>query len=250
MGYSQFIKVHCVLYKDPITCAIDEETRTEDIVIDLCKRLEIKPVARHLFALCLHNSKEYLSPLIKLTKSESKIFDLRLRFKIPDILNLRSIDLVSYNFYYHQVRFDLLNNNVPDISCSKNEGELLGMGVADMYREMLETGASRDAVKSEYKKFIPRNVYKSHMFFLKQPMHKSLDRMMESCSKQGKHEVFYIKNQYLKQFEDLSPNYLCEDYKAFIEEEGVRKGITIQINPYDKEFPGIKFHYDNQNQVG
>lgn len=249
MGYSQFIKVYNVIHKDPVTCAIDEETRAEDIVIDLCKKLNIKPVARHLFSLCLHNSKEWVSPIVKLVDSESKIFNLRLRFKIPDFSKLRSIDFESYNFYFHQARCDLLSNNVSDISCVKNEGELLGMGVADMYRVMLETGVSRDAVESDYKKFIPKEVYKSHMFFLKQPMQRSLDSMIDRCAKQGKHEAWYVKNQYLKQLEDLAPNYLCEEYRAFVDEGGVVKGVKILVNPYDKEFPGIKFLYDGQKKV-
>lgn len=248
MGF-QLIKVHCVMYKEPTTFPIDKETRAEDIVIDMCKKLNIKPVARHLFSLCLHNSKEWVRPIMKLVESENKDFDLRLRFKIPDFGKLRSVDLECYNFYFHQARCDILNNNVPDISCVKNESELLGMGVADMYRVILETGASRDAVESDYKKFIPKEVYKSHMLFLKQPMQKSLGSMIDRCVRQGKHEAWYVKNQYLNQLEGLAPNYLCEEFKALVDEGDVVKGVKIHVNPYDKDFPGIKFYYDGQKKV-
>lgn len=248
MDYSQFIKVYDVIHKEPLNCPIDKETRAEDIIIDLCQRFNIKPVARHLFALCFHNNKEWVSPLVKLIESKVTVFDFRLRFKILDSTKLRTIDNEAYNFFFHQARNDVLNNKISDISYEKNKRELLGMGVADMYRDMLETGVSREVVESNYKKYIPREVYKHHMFFVKQPMHDSLESI-ERHAKTSKYEAWFVKNQYLKQLESLAPNYLCEDYKAFIDEGGTVIGVKINVNPYDKEYPGIKFMYDGKKEV-
>lgn len=249
MDYSQLIiKVYDVIHKDPVRCTVYKETRAEDIVIDLCQRYNIKPVARHLFALRFHNTKEWVSPLVKLKDSKITIFDFRLRFKVPDFSKLRAIDGEAYNFYFHQARSDVLNNNVPDINCEKNKSELLGMGVADMFRVILETGASREAVESDYKKYIPKEVYNQHFFYAKKPMHDSL-KIIEKNAKEGKYDAWFVKDQYLKQLEALAPSYLSEEYKAFADEGGTIRGINIHINPYEKEYPGIKYLSDGQKEV-
>lgn len=47
---------------------------------------------------------------------------------------LREIDLNAYNYYFEQVRRDVLDNKVPDIVYEKHKHELIGLGVSDMYR--------------------------------------------------------------------------------------------------------------------
>lgn len=248
MDYSQFIKVYVVLEKEAVRLAIDKDTRAEDVIVELCHKLGIRPVARHLFSLRFYNNKEWVSPLVKLIDSKAILFELRLRFKVPDFSKLKAVDIDAYNYYFHQVRNDVLNNKVSDISYEKYKKELLGMGVADMYRVMLESGLSRDNVEGDYKKYIPKEVLKHHLFFVKKPIHDTLDSIQKGC-RQGKHDALYVKNVYLKQFEALAPNYLCEEFRAAIDEAGSIRAIVIRINPYDKELPGISYSYEGEKRV-
>lgn len=248
MDYSRFIKVHEIFSSEPIRLAIDKQTRAEDVVIELCQKLKIKPVARHLFSLKFHNTKEWVSPAVKLIDTKIPVFELRMRFKVSDFSKLKNIDIEAYNYYFRQVRSDVLNNKVSDLSYEKYKRELLGMGVADMYRVMLETGVSRDDIESDYKKYIPKEVLKHHKFFVKRPIHNTLDSI-ERGAKKGKHDSWYVIKEYLKQFEDLAPNYLCEEFSASIDEANTIRPIIIKVNPYHKELPGIQYKYEGQKEV-
>ena len=110
MDYSQFIKVYVALEKEAVRLAIDKDTRAEDVTIELCHKFGIRPVARHLFSLRFYNNREWVSPLVKLIDSKATLFEFRLRFKVPDFSKLKTIDINAYNYYFHQVRNDVLNN--------------------------------------------------------------------------------------------------------------------------------------------
>lgn len=250
MNNTLSIKVHVVYGKEPIiTYDINEETRAEDVVIYICKLFGIKPITRPLFFLCIHESKQWVSLAEKLIKSNTTTFDLRLRLKVPNISKLRILDSETYNFYFHQARNDILEGQVPELKNEKHKKAILGMGVADMFRVILETGATKEAVGRDYKKFLPKYVYDYHWFFAKNPMRKSLDTV-EKLSSKKKLEAWYVKIQYLTQLENLAPNYFCEEFSAFVEEGGTEnRAVKIHINPYDKEFPGIRFIYDGQKEV-
>lgn len=47
---------------------------------------------------------------------------------------LKQIDEQAYNYYFQQVRIDIMNNKVPDIVYEKHKDKLIGLGVSDMYR--------------------------------------------------------------------------------------------------------------------
>uniref|UniRef100_A0A1B6DNP3 non-specific protein-tyrosine kinase n=2 Tax=Clastoptera arizonana TaxID=38151 RepID=A0A1B6DNP3_9HEMI len=248
MDYSKFIKVYDIFSPEPNRLAIDKQTRAEDVTIELCQKLKIKPITRHLFSLKFYNTKEWVSPAVKLIDSKIPVFELRLRFKVPDFLKLLQVDIEAYNYYFHQVRSDVLNNKVADLSYDKYKRELLGMGVADMYRVILETGVSRCDIESDYKKYIPKEVLKHHRFFVKRPIHDTLNSI-ENGAKKGRHDSWYVKKEYLKQFEDLAPNYLCEEFTASIDEANSIRPIVLKVNPYDKDFPGVKYLHDSQKQI-
>lgn len=78
-------------------------------------------------------------------------------------------------------------------------------------REMLEKQLPRETVESEYKKYIPKECIKRHAFFVKKPIYNAL----AGISKEHL-DASYVKQQYLQQFENMAPNYLCEEYKAIM----------------------------------
>ena len=75
---------------------------------------------------------------------------------------------------------------------------------------MLEKDLPRAIVESNYKKYIPKECRKRHAFFIKKPIHNALAGL-------SGHDAVYVKEQYLSQFESMAPNYLCEEYKALMD---------------------------------
>lgn len=78
---------------------------------------------------------------------------------------------------------------------------------------MLEKQLPRETVESDYKKYIPKECVKRHAFFIKKPIRNALGRL-------SGHDASHVKEEYLKQFECMAPNYPYEEYKAFMDKPG------------------------------
>lgn len=100
----------------------------------MCKTLGIGPVARYLFSLRNQVSKYWYYPGFVLNENEKYKLEFRLRWKSSNMQRLRQIDVKAYDYYFLQVRHDVLDNKVPDINYEKHKQELFGLGVTDMYR--------------------------------------------------------------------------------------------------------------------
>jgi hypothetical protein len=241
--------VHIYIDNDIYEIPLKSSTTSEDVCIEISKRLGIGPVATHLFALRLHGSKIWFNPSSRLSEIRTKIeYDFRLRYKVPSLSRLKKTDKKAYNYYFHQARSDVMNNDIPDISYDKHRHELIGLGVADMYRVMLEKGVEKDIVESEYKKYIPKEVIKHHFFFIKKPIHDSLEKIKKSAQ-HGAWDAWFVKGEYLKQFEEMAPNYLSEEYKALTDKDGCAQTVLIKVNPFHEDQPGIRVQYEGKKEV-
>lgn len=138
-----------------------------------------------------------------------------------------------------------MENKVPEIVYDKHKRELVGLGVADMYRVMLEKGVDSEAVESDYKKYIPREVVKHHPFFMKKPIHDSLQRIQRS----RQNDPSYVKGVYVNQFEDMAPNYLTEEFKSLTDEGGIVYKINLSVNPFHKTQPGVWICVEGKKEV-
>jgi len=232
---------------DSVTLKIPllSSTTAEDVCTEVCKRLGVGPVARHLFALRLHGSKVWFNPGLRLSGSRTSVeYDFRLRYKVPSLSRLRKADIKAYDYYFHQARSDVRNNEIPEVSYDKYRREIVGLGVADMYREMVEKGVERDIVESDYKKFIPKEVIRHHFIFVKKPIHDSLVKI----KKNAQHDAWFVKGEYLKQFEEIAPNYLSEEYKALMDEDGCVHTIFLKVCPFHEKQPGIRVQYNGKKE--
>lgn len=84
------------------------------------------------------------------------------------------MDKITYDYFYHQVRFDVLHNNIPEIEYPKYKNEIMGLCVTDMYVEMIEKNKSVDDLKKNYKNYIPKELAKNHSIFAKKKIENSL----------------------------------------------------------------------------
>uniref|UniRef100_A0A0A9ZBW4 Tyrosine-protein kinase n=3 Tax=Lygus hesperus TaxID=30085 RepID=A0A0A9ZBW4_LYGHE len=226
-----------------IELLVNERTTVEEAIVIICKKLRIKPTCRHLFGLrCEEN--QWIPLSYKLWDCTSKHLEARIRFRTPSIETLLERDINTFDYYFFQVRDDVLNDRVSDISYEKHKEELMGLGVSDMYRVKIEKGISRDNLLNDYKRYIPKEVLKHHKFFVKKPLLDSLIRV-ESY---GNHDILKIKRSYLEQFEEMAPNYLSETYDAQIDEGGTLRGATVQVNIFHKDFPGIQYLYKGKKE--
>lgn len=237
------IIVHTVIDNKFVKVPYTNNTCAEDVCIGLCKQLGIGPVARHLFSLRVHGSKLYLTLHSRINEKNQK-YDFRIRYKVANIQRLKKVDIKAYDYYFHQARHDVLENNIPDINFEKYRRELVGLGVADMYRVMLEKDIARDIVESDYKKYIPKEVLKRHSIFIRKPIHDSLGKIKKSG-----HDAWYVKAEYLKQFEIMAPEYLAEDFRAAMDVEGNICNVYIRVTPFHLEEPGIRISYDKKEVI-
>lgn len=253
MDSSISIKVHTAVQGTPLEIPVTINTTVEDVIIEASKLLNIGPVARHLFGLrvmSITNDHLWLSPslFILYAKSEHHVYEYKLRYKMPDVKRLKSIDRHAYNFYFYQVKSDLLKSKVTGLCYDTYKRELIGLGVADMYRAILEEDKSRETVEHNYKQFMPKEVVKQHMFFLKKPVQDTLKKIINNNTVDT-HYVSVIKESYLEQFNSIAPDYLEEEYKALHNENGCSVNVTFRVNPFHTEMPGVRMCTENRKEV-
>lgn len=181
------VNIDHVLDSKPITIPVDSRTTAEDICIHVCKQLNISPLTRHLFALKVPHKDLFLAPC-DIFREKSLTFDLRIRFKPVDLTKLSKLDIHTYDYYFHQARKDVLQNKIPGMVYENCKRELLGLGITDMYRVMLEKEIPRETIESEYRKYVPKEVLKRHAFFIKRPIRENL-KLLEKSTEKSKHNA-------------------------------------------------------------
>lgn len=172
------ISVNLVLDTKVVLVPYTKSLSAEDVCIILCKQLGIGPAARHLFALRVTGKHVFLMPAATFTE-KNNVLDLRIRFKVSSLDRLKELDTKAYDYYFHQARCDALENRIPEILHEKYQRELLGLGITDMYRVMLEKDIPRETVQNDYKKYISKEVIKRHAFFIKRPIRETLAKIQK-----------------------------------------------------------------------
>lgn len=263
-----------IIHKEDATC--------EDICIELSKKIGILPPTRLLYGLrivtddnntttttttttssststifnnqstILNNIKNincWLTPCRQLKKNYK--YEFRIRYKIPQLTILKKIDEITYNYYYHQVRYDLVNDRIDEIKYPKYKDDILGLGVVDMYIDMIEYNLTIDQLEKNYKKYIPKELIKNHHYFAKKKIHKGLKDI-----KKKDHDLFYVKGTYLESIKCMAPKYLIEEYHCnanYLPEDNYRNDgtcpVIVQVNPFDNDKPGLKVFYKHKNEV-
>lgn len=94
--------------------------------------------------------------------------------QIPKLSDLKQLDKNAYDYFYHQVRCDVLHNAIPEIAYPKFKNDILGLCVTDMFVEMLEHNRSVDYLNDNYKKYIPKELAKHHSLFARKEIKASL----------------------------------------------------------------------------
>lgn len=136
----------------------------EAICRELCKDLNIAPIMCSLFSLRIKGTTNFLPncrPVLPNVK-----YEFRVRYQIPYLPTFKKLDKKAYNYYFHQVKSDLVNNVIPEIDLSnkKHKDKVMGLAVASMYIELLEKNLSIDQLMKSCENHVPRRLIKKHLF--------------------------------------------------------------------------------------
>jgi hypothetical protein len=105
------------------------------------------------------------------------------------------------------VRYDVLNNRIPEIEYPKYKNDILGLCVTDMYVEMIENNKSVEDLLKSYKNYIPKELYKYHKIFAKKEIEHSIkgirNKGHDALSVFSRKSVIYL-------LIDLSVFQLCQ----------------------------------------
>ncbi|XP_058062989.1 tyrosine-protein kinase hopscotch [Anopheles bellator] len=179
----------------------------------ICQKLKIRPLVFSLVGLRLHGERWFVAGSSR--PSTDKKYDFRVRFKVPDLSSLKTLDLPLFNYYYSQLRCDLLQNRIPEIDYRKYKNKILGYVVNDMYRKMIEDNVSLNELRRDFEKYIPRKISREHQVCFFNVAQK---RIFESLSliRNKDHDVNYVKNVYINDIDNIAPGYLYEEYSGDI----------------------------------
>ncbi|ETN67451.1 jak kinase hopscotch [Anopheles darlingi] len=159
---------------------------------------------------------------------------------IPDLSCLKTLDQSLFNYYYSQLRYDLLQNRIPEINYQKQDhkSRVLGYSVNDMYRKMIEDNVTLDELRRDIDKYIPRKINREYSLFLFNKAHKEIFDKLSSIRNRD-HDLNYVKNVYINDIDNIAPGYLYEEYNAEIPypggEQSSRTGkcpVKLRFQPY------------------
>ncbi|XP_037047669.1 tyrosine-protein kinase hopscotch isoform X3 [Bradysia coprophila] len=220
---------------------VDNDTCCEVLCQRICQDLEMKPLVCTLFALRTSDT-PYFVPGCRHLLPNTK-YDFRIRYQVKDLPTLKSLDKNAYNYFYHQVKWDLINEKIPDLVYPNHKEKVLGLIVTNMYIEMLEFNKSVVELKKNYKKYVPEKYVKKHSFIIKQRIAEQLEQIKH------KHDAYYVKTAYLLSITTNAPNYFvekCAAIASYLPEDGLERGtcpIDLEFAPHHPTRPGLSAYY-------
>lgn len=172
------ISVHLCTADECQTLAIQPDTDTaESICQRLCKQLAITPACQLLFGLRVRSTSEFLPGNRTVLPNET--YELRLRYHTSDLNALKRMSRVAYDYFYQQVRSDLIADRIPGLQYQKEtKNQVTGLCVVNMYVDYLEKHLTVDHLMDNYQRYVPAKYVKKHSVFLRREIASKLNMVM------------------------------------------------------------------------
>lgn len=87
---------------------------------------------------------------------------------------MNKLDKAAFDYFYHQVKYDVLNDQILEIKYPLFKDKILTLGLVIMYVDMIENKRSFDYLLRNYQNYIPRELFKNHTIFAKKQLEYSL----------------------------------------------------------------------------
>ncbi|XP_047996645.1 tyrosine-protein kinase hopscotch [Leguminivora glycinivorella] len=237
MEGGETVKVSVVIDPKPNIIPCSNTFTAEELCILLCKQYKIPPLTRTLFALRVRGRNYFLKDNTRVLSS-TRDYELRIRFKVPRIGLLITLDETTYDYYFQQARNDVYENKIPEVKYPEHKPDLLGLGITDMTRAVVEKNMTLKEVVKNYKKFIPKVIVTKHGPYPKKYAHDYLPNLV-SIGNSANH----VKKLYLQHLYGLAPNYLAEEFNDVLWRNGNDTvPVRIVVTPFHPHEPGIRLY--------
>lgn len=155
------------------TVHLQPDDTSESICRRLCQELQITPACTLLFALRIKSTGDHLPGNRSALPNES--YEFRLRFQIKDLTALKRTSKVAYDYFYHQVKCDLIAAHIPGLEYPAHKEQVTGLCVTNMYIDMLEQNLTVDYLMANYQRYVPAKYVQKHSVFIKRRISKTLN---------------------------------------------------------------------------
>lgn len=152
--------------------SVTPAANAETITYNLCKELKVQPAFVLLFGLRLTNNGSFVAPNRPVVAGEK--YELRMRFQISDLAEMKRTDKIALDYFYQQVKCDLIALRVRGLEYPNLKEQVAGLCVTFMYIDMLDKGLTFEHQMSNYKKYVPEKYRKEHFMFIKGHISKKL----------------------------------------------------------------------------
>lgn len=229
-----------------------KEATCEEICINFAaNHIGIKPLVRSIFGLRVHQKNGIKWIPNNETLDSNLKYEFRVRFYVPrPTIILKKLDVVSYKYFYNQIRFDLVHGKIDDIKYPKHKDSVLGLGAVMMCIDYIENKCNAEELRANYKKYLPKQLAKNHPYFAKQ---KILTPLSEMLSK--KYDIYYVLKIYIDAILKMAPNYMLETYDCEADcfpEDGTQQKlcpVKAQVNFNHESQPGLWIFYQYREEV-
>lgn len=143
----------------------NQNTTCEEICSELCKKNEFKPLSNTLFS--LRNKCTGLFSTSCGSVEPEQYYEFRLRYKLVNLSLIKSLDKNAFNYFYHQTKYDLINEHIPELKYPKHKKKVVGLGVTSMLVDILEKKILAANCKEDWKNYLPAKYVQKHKWFLK-----------------------------------------------------------------------------------
>nr|XP_014102443.1 tyrosine-protein kinase hopscotch [Bactrocera oleae] len=251
-------------YKDNIDTDFGNSLKCEDICLSVCRHLNILPPTRLLFGLRVMDSEnEWAAPGRELKPGVRYCF--RMRIKVPNMdTQLKNLDKQAYEYLYWQIRYDILNEKIPEIRNPEKKDNVMGFAVMHMCIDLQaksseaerKEGYNREIIgniENRYKEYLPQTLLREHRYFVKSKICAKFKDVREKDIMFTEFKFYYIADVC-----KLAPNYLMETYfvtvdyipnadwisvhsPAVCDGNGDNKTrVYVKLDTHDNPEPGLK----------
>lgn len=149
----------------------------ESICEHLCQQLEITPASTLLFALRRRSAAgDHYVPGNRMPPADGR-YEFRLRYQIADPTALKRMDQRAYDYFYYQVKADLVAARIPGLEYPSHKEQVTGLCVTNMYIDMLEKGQTVESLMVNYDRYLPAKHVQKHSVFIRRRIAKKLKEL-------------------------------------------------------------------------